>query len=189
MKTSPNPTDESSLDRRVLTRPTSPHSANESSLGRRVLTRPTSPHSADESSLDRQVLIRPTSRHSIDESSLDHRSLAVAHISLAVTRLGADRSLAVAHISVLAELTCRLSAEQPFTGSSLIIKHLFLILFESSSYSLRVLVSFIQAQIFLSSLDRTSTDESSLDRRVLTRSKSRHLTVLFESSPSGSSSA
>ncbi|KAF3537423.1 hypothetical protein F2Q69_00024726 [Brassica cretica] len=42
------------------------------------------------------------------------RSLAVAHISLAVTRLGTDRSLAVAHISLLAELTCRLSAESIF---------------------------------------------------------------------------
>ncbi|KAF3535247.1 hypothetical protein F2Q69_00021190 [Brassica cretica] len=42
------------------------------------------------------------------------RSLAVAHISLAVTRLCADRSLAVTHISLLAELTCRLSTESIF---------------------------------------------------------------------------
>ncbi|WZZ14838.1 hypothetical protein YC2023_107927 [Brassica napus] len=48
--------DESSLDRRIITRPTSPHLIEESSLDRRVLTRPTSPHSTDESSLDRRVL-------------------------------------------------------------------------------------------------------------------------------------
>ena len=68
-----HPIDESSLNRRILTRPTSCHSTVLSSLDRRVVTRPTSRHSIDESSLDRRVLTRPTSRHSTDESSLDRR--------------------------------------------------------------------------------------------------------------------
>ncbi|KAF2609011.1 hypothetical protein F2Q68_00043182 [Brassica cretica] len=68
-----HPIDESSLDRRVFTRPTSRHSTVLSSLDRRVVTRPTSRHSTDESSLDRRVVTRPTSRHSTDESSLDRR--------------------------------------------------------------------------------------------------------------------
>ncbi|WZZ25204.1 hypothetical protein YC2023_008605 [Brassica napus] len=66
-----HPIDESSLDRRVLTRPTSRHSTVLSSLDRRVITRPFSRHSTDESSLDRRVITRSTSRHSTDESSLD----------------------------------------------------------------------------------------------------------------------
>ena len=68
-----HPIDESSLDRRVLTRPTSRHSTVLSSLDRRVVTRPTSPHSTDESSLDRRVVTRSFCRHPTDESSLDRR--------------------------------------------------------------------------------------------------------------------
>ncbi|WZZ49996.1 hypothetical protein YC2023_050103 [Brassica napus] len=68
---SPHSTDESSIDRFVVTRPTSHHSTDESSLDRRVVTRSTSRHSIDESSLDRRVITRLTSRHSTDESSLD----------------------------------------------------------------------------------------------------------------------
>ncbi|KAF3521015.1 hypothetical protein DY000_02061954 [Brassica cretica] len=128
MKTSPNPTDESSsrLFTSLLTvlgskswRPPwgmgkylrgrlnwiCCHSTDESSLDRRVVTQPTSRHSTDESSLDRFVVTRPFM------SSLGaERSLAVARLdlrsrlarSLAVTRsfslLGPDRSLAVAQI-------------------------------------------------------------------------------------------
>ncbi|KAF2598684.1 hypothetical protein F2Q68_00009027 [Brassica cretica] len=108
-----HPTVLSSLDRRVVARPTSRRSADESSLGRRVVARPTSRRSADESSLDRRVVTRPFCRHSTVLSSFGvERSLAVARLdlrsrlarSLAVTRslslLGADRSLAVAQISL-----------------------------------------------------------------------------------------
>ncbi|KAF2561080.1 hypothetical protein F2Q70_00018522 [Brassica cretica] len=78
--------------------PFSRHLTDESSLDRRVVTRPTSPHSTDESSLDRRVVTRPFCHHSTVLSSLS------AERSLAVTRsfslLGADRSLAVAQISL-----------------------------------------------------------------------------------------
>ncbi|WZZ04231.1 hypothetical protein YC2023_090152 [Brassica napus] len=73
----------------------------------------------------------------------------------------------------------------PSPGPAIIIKHLFLIFFESS-LDRRVLTrptsphltdesSLDRTSTDESSLDRTSTDESSLDRRVLTRPKSRRL--------------
>ncbi|WZZ34634.1 hypothetical protein YC2023_018035 [Brassica napus] len=95
-------TDESSLDRRVVTRPTSRHSIDESSLDRRVVTRPTSPHSTDESSLDRRVLTRPTSPHSTNESSLDRQVLTrpASRHSTVLSSLGAERSLAVARLDL-----------------------------------------------------------------------------------------
>ncbi|KAH0868653.1 hypothetical protein HID58_075675, partial [Brassica napus] len=75
--------DESSLDRRVLTRTTSLHLTDESSL------RPTSPH------FDRRVLTRPKSRHSTVLSSLgaEQRSLAVALLDL-------SRSLTRSHVVI-----------------------------------------------------------------------------------------
>ncbi|WZZ67284.1 LOW QUALITY PROTEIN: hypothetical protein YC2023_078654 [Brassica napus] len=110
-----HPIDESSLDRRVLTRPTSRHSTVLSSLDRRVVARPTSRnstvlssldrsvvtrpfcrHSTVLSSLDRRVLTRPTSPHSTDESSLDRRVITrpFYHHSTVLSSLGAERSLA-----------------------------------------------------------------------------------------------
>ncbi|KAF2609012.1 hypothetical protein F2Q68_00043183 [Brassica cretica] len=72
------------------------HPNDESSLDRRVVTRPTSRHSTDESSLDRFVVTRPFCRHSIDESSLDRRVLTrpFCHHSTVLSSLGAEHSLA-----------------------------------------------------------------------------------------------
>ncbi|WZZ72509.1 hypothetical protein YC2023_083879 [Brassica napus] len=86
---------------------------------------------------------------------------------LALLRLfGADRSLAVAHISLanydwLDPLSGYVGNSSP--GAAIIIKHLFLILFESSSRSFK-----------RRSFSRHLTDESSFDRRVLTRPFCRH---------------
>ncbi|WZZ49994.1 hypothetical protein YC2023_050101 [Brassica napus] len=90
-------TDESSLDRRVVTRPTSPNSTNKSSLDRFVVTRSTSHHSTDKSSLDRQVLTRPTSPHSTDESSLDRRSVLSQSLDSICAVAWLDLSWSLAH--------------------------------------------------------------------------------------------
>ena len=120
MKTSPNPTDESSsrsftslltvlgsnswrppcgmekyLRGRLNWSPFSRHLTDESSLTRRVVTRPTSPNSTDESSLDRFVVTRPFCRHSTVLSSLGaEHSLAAAPLDL---RSCLAQSLAVTH--------------------------------------------------------------------------------------------
>ena len=95
-------TDESSLYRRVVTRPTRRHSTVLSSLDRRDVTRPTSHHSTDKSSLDRRVLTRPTSRHSTILSSLDRSFVTrpTSRHSTVLSSLGADRSLAVARLDL-----------------------------------------------------------------------------------------
>ena len=152
MKTSPNPTDESSsrsftslltvldsnswrppwgmekyLRGRLNWSPFSRHLTDESSLDRRVVTRPTSHHSIDESSLDRRVLTRPTSRHSTVLSSLDHsvvtrrRAFSRSHSTRSAQSLGSTsrghslvlftrrRSIARSRsdLCLLVELTCR----------------------------------------------------------------------------------
>ncbi|WZY87247.1 hypothetical protein YC2023_033631 [Brassica napus] len=86
-------TDESSLDRRVVTRSTSRHSTGESSLDRRVLSRPFCSHLTVLSPHDCSVIT------STDESSLDRR--ACSDLFLAVTRLA---TLAVTRLALLRSL-------------------------------------------------------------------------------------
>ncbi|KAF2594042.1 hypothetical protein F2Q70_00044255 [Brassica cretica] len=96
MKTSPNPTDESSS--RLFTsllivlgsKSWRPPWGMGKYLRGRLNWSPFCCHSTDESSLDRRVVTQPTSRHSTDESSLDRfvvtrpfmSSLAVARLDL-----------------------------------------------------------------------------------------------------------
>ncbi|KAF3521295.1 hypothetical protein F2Q69_00050197 [Brassica cretica] len=197
-------TDESSLDRRVVTRPTSLHSTDEFSLDRRVVTRPTSFHSTDESSLDRFVVTRPFCRHSAqsvlsqsldlicavawldlsrslarslaqqglaeaypyltypswlhDESSRTQLARALAVTQLDLSRsLGADRTRAVTWLDLSRSL-----ARSPYSVQNDLSQSL------RSLSSRGVDVSFCRHPI----------DESSLDRRILTRPTSRHSTVL-----------
>ncbi|WZZ49993.1 hypothetical protein YC2023_050100 [Brassica napus] len=216
--TSPHSTDESSLDRRVLTRPTSPHSTDESSLDRFVITLPFCRHSAQSvlsqsvdsicvvawldlsrslarslysAQIDLSRSLRSLSPRGVDVS-IQQEGLAESYPyltytswlhdessqkqlarALAVTRLdlswslGADRSRAVTWLDLSRALT-----RSPYSVQN------------DLSQSLRSLsprgvdVSFCRHPIDESSLDRRvltrptsphSTDESSLDRRVVTR--------------------
>ncbi|WZZ33661.1 hypothetical protein YC2023_017062 [Brassica napus] len=105
---SPHSTDESSLDRFVVIRPTSRHSTDESSLDRRVVTRPTSPHSTDESSLDRFVVTRPFCRHSA-QSVLSQSLDSIC----AVAWLNLSRSLARSLYSAQIDLSQSLRSLSP----------------------------------------------------------------------------
>ncbi|WZZ49995.1 hypothetical protein YC2023_050102 [Brassica napus] len=102
---SPHSTDESSIDRFVVTRPTSHHSTDESSLDRRVVTRSTSRHSIDESSLDRRVITRLMSR--------EERSLAIGRLDLRVAWLDLSRSLARSLYSAQIDLSQSLRSLSP----------------------------------------------------------------------------
>ncbi|KAH0853822.1 hypothetical protein HID58_092850, partial [Brassica napus] len=171
----------SSLDRRVVTRSMSRHSTGESSLDRRVLSRPFCSHLTVLSPQDCSVI---TSR---DESSLDRRvfsrsrlarSLAATHSlsrsTLPVTRLTLLRSLAVALLRSLNLLfaVTRLALSQSLgSDRSLAVTRIARNrhLTDESSLDRRVVTR---------SMSRHSTGESSLDRRVLSRPFCSHLTVL-----------
>ncbi|KAH0899809.1 hypothetical protein HID58_049377 [Brassica napus] len=170
-----NPIDESSLDRRVLTRPTSRHSTVLSSLDRRFVTRPTSRHSTDDSSLDRRVVTRPTSRHSTDESSLDRRVVTRPTSRHSTVLSSLDRSVTTRstsrHLTDESSLDRRVPT-RPKSRHSIVLSSL------GAERSLAVASLDLSRPHF----DRrvlTSTDESSLDQRVLTQPKSRHSTVLL----------
>ncbi|KAF2598685.1 hypothetical protein F2Q68_00009026 [Brassica cretica] len=215
--TSPHSTDESSLDRRVVTRPTSRHSTDESSLDRFVVTRPFCRHSA-------QSVLSQSLDSICAVARLDLRSRLAR--SLAVTRsfslLGADRSLAVVQIDLsqslrplsprgvdvsiqqqgLAEVYLYLmypswlhdESSRKQLARALTVTRLDLSRSLGANRSRAVtsldLSRSLARSLHLtdeSSLDRFvvtrptsrhSTDESSLDRRVLTRPFCRHSTVL-----------
>ncbi|KAF3538740.1 hypothetical protein F2Q69_00020742 [Brassica cretica] len=202
---SPHSTDESSLDRFIVTWPRSHHSIDESSLDRRVLTRPTSPHSTDESSLDRRVFTRPTSRHSTDESSLDRRSVLSQSLDsiCVVAWLDLSRSLARSLYSAQIDFSQSLISLSPRgvdLARALAVTQLDLsrslgadrsraVTWLDLSRSLACTPYSAQNDLSHSlrslsprrvdmSFCRHPIDESSLDRQVLTRPTSHHSTVL-----------
>ncbi|WZZ66846.1 hypothetical protein YC2023_078216 [Brassica napus] len=103
-----HPIEDSSPDRRVVTRSTSHHPIDESSLDRRVVTRPTSRHSTDESSLDRFVVTRPFGRHSA-QSVLSQSLDSIC----AVVWLDLSRSLARSLYSAQIDLSQSLRSLSP----------------------------------------------------------------------------
>ncbi|KAF2606392.1 hypothetical protein F2Q68_00045223 [Brassica cretica] len=198
-------TDESSLDRRVVTRPTSRHSADESSLDRRVVTRPFCRHSTVLSSLgaERSLTVTRFDLRSRLARSLAQQGLAKAYPyltypswlhdessrkqlarALAATRLDLSRSLARTPYSAQNDLSQSLRSLSPRGVDVSFCRHPI----DESSLDRRILIrptsrhstvlSSLDRRVFTRPTSRHSTDESSLDRRAVTRPFCRHSTIL-----------
>ncbi|KAH0872078.1 hypothetical protein HID58_069440, partial [Brassica napus] len=162
----------------------------------RIVTRPTSPHSTDESSLDRFVVTRPFCRHTAQSvlspqsaQSLGLISRGHSTRSLAVTRLAPLRSLDLFFASsldrrVVTRPFCRHSTILSSLGAERSLASICAVAWLDLSRSLdsisrghstrSLAVTRLVLRVVTRPTSPHSTDESSLDRFVVTRPFCRH---------------